>query len=669
MRHPPSHLFIYPFFIGLLLFGLSSIAMAVGQPQKEIETIIRQTNVDVLLNFSREKEKAYQTNKAEAINVAKDKGWIIRKDHDKGMMELQGITKSGKPLYYITHNSIAAQSTSTDEVWSGASAGLDLDGSGMIAGEWDAGGVRLTHQEFNNSGFPRVIQQDSPFSTHYHSTHVAGTIMAGGVQANAKGMAYDAILHAYDWNSDENEMAVAAAAGLLVSNHSYGYGAGWVWNGFSWVWYGDDTISPDEDFQFGFYSSYTRDIDVVAVNAPYYLIVKSAGNDRGDGSGEPGHPQDGGADGFDCIGYKGNAKNILTVGAVLDIPGGYSGPGSVQMTTFSSWGPTDDGRIKPDICGNGYQLYSTYDNSDSAYNSISGTSMSSPNVTGSLLLLQEHYNELHGGFMTAATLKALALHSADEAGPDDGPDYMFGWGMLNTETAAVVISNRDVSTFIKEETYVPGSLYSLDVTATGTEPLIVTVVWTDPPGTPVVDQLDPTDIMLVNDLDTTVSDGTTTWYPYMLNGQDPSAAATTGNNNVDNVEKIVISTPVVGDYTIAISHEGTISGGSQDFSLIVSGITTIQRYDLDVTVAGSGSGSVSATGISCPGDCSESFEVDTVVNLTATPTTESRFDGWSGDADCSDGQVTMSAARSCTATFDTAFYLPMFIPAIISGGK
>jgi hypothetical protein len=68
---------------------------------------------------------------------------------------------------------------------------------------------------------------------------------------------------------------------------------------------------------------------------------------------------DGGASGYDCISQQGCAKNILTVGAVNDIVGGYSSPGDVVMSSFSSWGPTDDGRIKPDICANGVGLYSS----------------------------------------------------------------------------------------------------------------------------------------------------------------------------------------------------------------------------------------------------------------------------------------------------------------------
>ena len=557
-------------FIGLIMASFTSHA----QTQQEKTQILKATKVNKLLQISEQLNAENTANKEKALEMAKEKGWIIKKETGKGLMELQGVSKNGKPLYYITTNADAAESVSTDEVWSGGSAGLNLDGTGMLAGEWDGGDVLTTHQEFNNTGSSRVTDKDGTGTTNYHATHVAGTIIAGGVEAAAKGMAYNAELDAYDWTNDESEMAAAAADGLLISNHSYGFIAGWYWNGSSWEWQGDETISTEEDYQFGFYSSHTAQIDNIALNAPYYLICKAAGNDRGDGAGQTGHPQDGGADGYDCIGYKGNAKNIMTVGAARDVAGGYSGnPADVEMTSFSSWGPTDDGRIKPDITGNGYYLYSSYDGNNSDYNSISGTSMASPNVTGSLLLLQEHYNENYGAFMKAATLKALAIHTADETGPNDGPDYMFGWGLLNTKSAAEIITDKDVYAFIKEETLADGATYTLEISATGSEPLEATIVWSDPAGTPVPAQLDPTDIMLVNDLDMTIDDGTTNYYPWKLDGQNPASAATTGDNNVDNVEKIYIANPTAGTYTITINHDGTITDGPQNFSLIVSGIS------------------------------------------------------------------------------------------------
>lgn len=545
------YLFIAFIFVSTTLQAQSTLQLS--RVLKETKTAKLQADANIYRQQAEEQ-------KAIAVEAALQNGWPITIVTETSFAEIQRLNDSEQPMYYITTNADAATSTSTNKLYSGGGLGLNLDGTGMIAGEWDGGGVLATHQEFNNTGSSRVNQMDTPSSTHYHATHVAGTIMAGGVEAAAKGMAYNASLNAYDWDSDEAEMAVEAANGLLISNHSYGYVVGWYYDE-GWIW-------PNNSAFFGHYYSATASWDEIAVNAPYYLIVKSSGNDRGDGPVGDINPQDGP---YDCIAPKGIAKNILTVGAVEDVSGGYSGdPNDVIMSSFSSWGPADDGRIKPDICGNGVGLYSSYDNSNTAYNSISGTSMSAPNVTGSLLLLQEYYNDLNSAWMKSATLKGLAIHAADECGPDDGPDYMFGWGLLNNETAANVITNRNVSSLMKEETY-SGTLYSLSVTATGSEPLRASLVWTDPKGTPPA--VGSSAIMLVNDLDMTISGTKTTYSPYKLDKDNPSNAATTGDNDVDNVEQIHIASPAAGSYTISITHEGSISGGSQNFSLIVTGIT------------------------------------------------------------------------------------------------
>jgi hypothetical protein len=112
---------------------------------------------------------------------------------------------------------------------------------------------------------------------------VAGTLIASGVVASAKGMANMAQLATHDWNSDNAEMTLAAQNGLLVSNHSYGQIAGWHSSGGIWYWYGNPAISETLDWNFGFYNSKAQQWDNIAVNNPYYLIVKSAGNNRNQG--------------------------------------------------------------------------------------------------------------------------------------------------------------------------------------------------------------------------------------------------------------------------------------------------------------------------------------------------------------------------------------------------
>ena len=161
-------------------------------------------------------------------------------------------------------------------------------------------------------------------------------------------------------------------------------------------------------------------------------------------------------------------------------------------------------------------LYSADDDNDSDYQSLSGTSMSSPSATGSMILLQEHYQETKGtgNFMTAATLKALVIHTADEAGSNPGPDYAFGWGLMNTLKAAQKITEDQNLNVIDELSINNGANYQRTVTAKGGEPLLVTIVWTDKPGTPVSASLDPTNAMLVNDLDLRVTQSSNTYYPW-----------------------------------------------------------------------------------------------------------------------------------------------------------
>lgn len=538
------------------------------------------TNVNALEAFAAHKKAKFNKNRAEVEEYARKNNVPVRQELPDGRVIEMHHLDNGKPIYYGTQNSGAAKTTRTDELWPGGNLGLSVTGSGYSEiGEWDAGGVLLTHQEFGN----RVTQVDGSATTHYHATHVAGTMVAAGVVSAAKGMAYQASLSAYDWSNDESEMATAAMSGMEESNHSYGFVTGWSGN----YWYGDLSISTVEDVWFGLYSSYTADWDEIAYNAPYYLIVKSSGNDRNNSwsgvhwhwnggwvSSSDSHGDDGGASGYDCISTKGVAKNIFTVGAVNEVLN-YSAPGDVTMSTFSSWGPPDDGRIKPDIVAKGVSVYSTDDDNNSDYATLSGTSMSSPNVTGTCALLQQHYQNTHSfSPMRSATLKGLTIHSADEAGAAAGPDYIYGWGLMNAEQAAELISLDSYgNNVIDERVLSNGSTYTRSIESDGSNPLRVTICWTDPQGTPVSSNLlNNRTPMLVNDLDLKLTENSTTYYPWKLDPDNPSNAATNSTeNNVDNVEQVYIPNPVEGTYTIEISHDGTLTGGSQAFSIIVSG--------------------------------------------------------------------------------------------------
>ncbi|WP_187264060.1 S8 family serine peptidase [Pontibacter beigongshangensis] len=585
----------------LLIAALVTAAPAIAQ---QGVTPIR-TNVEVLKNVAIAAEKDYKINRARAIDLANQNGWVIERTYKDGThMSLQGLDAKGLPIYYITYNnSRAAATTKTDQLWAGGGLGLNLSGaSSSVAtklGVWDAGRVLETHQELRG----KVLQKDKASKADDHATHVAGTLVASGINGFAKGMAFGVTqLQAYDYNNDVSEMA-AAASNLLVSNHSYGSIAGWHYNSDRkgteedpfWEWWGDPEISDTVDYKFGYYSEVATSWDRIAFNAPYYLIVKSVGNNRSDTGpavGDPYYKRSRKGDftleasrpatisknnGYDVIPTYGTAKNILTVGAVAAIPNGYNKPSDVTISGFSSFGPTDDGRIKPDIVGNGVAVLSTSSTTDFAYRSSNGTSMASPNVAGTLLLLQEHYANLNNGaLMRAATLKGLAIHTADEAGPSPGPDYRHGWGLLNADRAANVISNTDKAHLVQERSLNQSQTYTLQVVASGYGPLVATICWADPEAasTPVgKEALNNRTPRLVNDLDLRISGRGTTHLPWTLNPLSPAEPAQPGNNILDNVEQITIANAVPGEtYTITISHKGALRNSKQDYSLLVSGV-------------------------------------------------------------------------------------------------
>ncbi len=540
-----------------------------------------------LLQISAQSSQVWKQQRAEAESLAQLLGIPVRQVRpDGGVIELQRFDH-GLPMYFRTLNLNAAKTVSTNKVWPGGTGGFSLTGSTDTLAVWDEARVRPTHQEFGG----RVILSDDATTNSNHSTHVGGTMIAAGVVANAKGMSYQGTLKSYDWNNDLAEMSAAAAARLRVSNHSYGFIAGWYYDGVRWQWYGNTGVSPTEDYKYGFYTSDEATIDNIALNAPYYLIVKAAGNDRlygpssqpvshghaGSGTYTDVHDLAGAPSGYDCIGDYAVAKDVLTVGAVYQIPNGYTQPSDVVMSSFSGWGPVDDGRIKPDVVGKGVGTYSSIATSNTSYATYDGTSMASPSISGSLGLLLQLRKAIAGDNpMRSSTLKGLVIHTADEAGTSPGPDYVFGWGLMNTLKAAQVMrtdSMAGMNKNIRELTLSQGQIIDIPVNSDGLQPLRATICWTDPPGTPPPPSLDPPTPMLVNDLDLRIVKGGSTYYPWVLNPASPSSPATTGDNTRDNVEQVHIASPTAGQYTVRISHKGILYGGSQQVSVIITGGT------------------------------------------------------------------------------------------------
>lgn len=536
----------------LLFLTLSIFSLyAFSQTKQEAEKIKKSYDLNKLQNLSKKYEAEYLREKQKALAMAQQKGWQIKyTDSNGSLYELMAVTKDGFPLYYKTDNSDAALSTRTDYLHNGGGLGLDLEGQGMIAHVWDGGLARTTHQEYDGiGGDNRYSVGDETTALNFHGAHVTGTIIASGVDPEAKGMAPQAKAVGYYWDNDLSEMTTAAANGMLLSNHSYGFALDGV---PAWV--------------AGAYINASRGVDEIMHNSPYYLMVTSAGNSGNDNTSNT-DPLEG-DNLYDKLTGMSTSKNNLVVANAQDATINADGSlGFVSINSGSSEGPTDDLRIKPDITGNGTSLHSTFETADNAYNRLSGTSMSSPNVCGSLLLIQQHYNNVHGSYMQGATLKALALHTADDSGAV-GPDATWGWGLLNAKKMAEAVTDRGLLTEIKELELAEGETYTITVRADGTNPLIASIGWTDVPGTTSNGTANVGTPILVNDLDLRVTNASDTFLPWKLTSVSTNDK---GDNIVDPYERVDVGVGS-GEYTITVTHKGTLSGGSQKFSLILTGI-------------------------------------------------------------------------------------------------
>lgn len=550
--------------------------------------------------------KVEQNRQDEARRQAALRGWPLRvQGRDGAVMELLAFA-GGEPLYATTHNVNAAISTGTDLL---RLPPLSLTGAGVTVGVWDGGGVRHSHAEFGS----RVTVKDGAAPDN-HATHVAGTIGASGVEANAKGMATAVAIDSYEWTSDKSEMTSRGATypgepgKIYLSNQSYGYIAGWRATGLAspaFDWFGNGTTNAAVEQDFGKYETYARDSDALAINAPYFLMFRSAGNERYDnpGNGQPValtangtttvsydpaiHPPGDAVykSGYDTISFDACAKNVITVGSVSDaVSGATRSAGAAFVSGFSSWGPTDDGRIKPDVVANGEFLYSSLAGSDTDYGTYSGTSMATPNACGSATLLVKHFDTLFPSqAMRASTLKALLIHTADDLGTP-GPDYQTGWGLVNVRAAADLLAAYHASP--GSARVIESQLSSAVLTRThsftwdGVSPIRATLVWADPAGTSTSTS-DSRTARLVNNLDLTLTGpGGSIHSPFIMPyvGTWTSALlaspATNGKNNTDNVEQVLIAAPAAaGNYNAVVTVDGTLSGSVQNFSLLVSGST------------------------------------------------------------------------------------------------
>jgi subtilisin-like proprotein convertase family protein len=315
------------------------------------------------------------------------------------------------------------------------------------------------------------------------------------------------------------------------------------------------------------YTDASVDVDEFMWNHPDFLVVFACGNHALGGVGTMGSPS--------------TAKNGVATG------GTYNGQSASYLSDISAWGPTDDGRIKPDVVFPGASIQSAGNDRNVTTNNcgtsgMTGTSMTAPGVSGMALLTREFFTNgwyptgapvpADGFTPTAALLKAMLVNSAvaipydAEGRPITIPSGQQGWGRVLLDNALHFTGdNRGLWVADSAGNFTsPGNapvIYQLEMEDTG-EPLKITLAWTDYPSTPAAAK------HLLNDLDLRVDGpsggfwGNNFFQGISVDGGSP--------DRLNNLEQVLIPNPRPGVYSIQVSPNA-IPAGPQSFALAVTG--------------------------------------------------------------------------------------------------
>lgn len=470
---------------------------------------------------------------------------------------LEGF-ENGEAVFVYTANMIQAAESSAVAPWVRWNADFDpvagpnIDGTGLIVNVVDLGTIYDQHQEFFDAeGISRILVRETAAAgsdaSRRHMTEAASVLGAWGVREDAVGIAPRVRFRTFASGDPLAPMYGSGMAhpsqthGAVVTNRSIGGTSG-------------STL----------YSFAARDGDRAAVDTPYHLLVNSAGNN---GSG------------FETIGSGvGLAKNVLTIGETGALhrneDGSYLSGGSV--VSQSSRGPAGSGRIKPDFVTRGSSMRAARSGTNS-YSTPSGTSFASPHAAGTVVILADHFRQRFPGRLPrAATIRALLVNGADDLG-NPGPDYLYGYGAINTLASARLIrdyADQPQRRHLIEDALHPGGTWMQDYTVTEAGRVRVALSWLDP-----AFSSQTSNPVIVNNLHVRVfgPDGAV-HYPFVMpraldSSASFSAHAVRAENHVDPNLLVEISNAAPGSYTVEVYHDGTLLDGvPQEFSLAVSGM-------------------------------------------------------------------------------------------------
>ncbi len=402
------------------------------------------------------------------------------------------------------------------------------DGTGTWVGINDDGEIG-PHIDFQGRLDQSFVENDDEGDHGDHTSGIVGA--AGNLEPRGRGNAFGAnikVYHAYD---DGNAVYEGfydvplsyANPGVIANSTSYSDGC-----------------------NVG-YTSLTQTVDEAIFDHKGFMHVFSAGNSSSSGCNGIGGKF------LQITGGHKAGKNCLTTGNVTKVD---------ALNSSSSGGPMKDGRLKPELCAVGTDVYSTYGPND--YDYLTGTSMACPGLAGTFAAMTHAYREItNTDEASSALIKAILMNTADDLG-NTGPDYQFGYGRVNSRRALRVLEN---------ENYLIDSIdeggekdYIINVPA-GVKQLRVIIYWHDPVASLGVEQ------DLVNDLRMRVIDPVGgTFDPWILSvfpqKDSLDLPAIRGLDTLNNHEQVTIDDPVSpGDYTIKINGS-IVPEGPQHYVIV-----------------------------------------------------------------------------------------------------
>ena len=401
--------------------------------------------------------------------------------------------------------------------------GFNLKGEGINVGIWDDGAIG-NHKDLPVNRNIVIDKNRSSLGFMYHTTEVAGCIGgSGNFFAPLRGTAPRSNMYYWDYIGDLVKEIYTSKNNysIDISNHSYNF-------------------ASTNCFQSGLYIPEASDLDKLVKDNPTLLPVVAVGNSASAACASL-------SDTFSSvdIGFQG-CKNALTVGWLFF---------NEKLVENSGRGPTEDGRIKPELVAKGFGVQTLLPNN--SFGVVYGSSYSAPLVAGLAALLYQKYNQLFGTSPNASLIRAILINSARDLG-NKGPDYSFGFGKPDAYRAVKSLAN---SLYFEDGIIQNESIVHNISVSQNTAQLKVTMSWTDKEGNPISNK------HLVNDLDLkVVTPSGDTILPWKLNPAIPQNLALRGIDNINNNEQVTIDNPLVGEYKIIVKGS-VVPFGPQQYAV------------------------------------------------------------------------------------------------------